>query len=440
MNTRTSSALTFLLAIAAAATVGWGMSLASHQDETGFRAQRIALLESEVARLRTALRQREHAEAAPALARQRQEIEQAVESIRGLAFTEPVAYDMVTRAGIQQVLHDKLSEQVSAEEFRRVGLALTAFGFVEPGYDLRQKYLDLLSEQLAAFYDQHEHKLFMFEDADLNSMQNRVILAHELTHALQDQHFSLLKLPLELKTNDDRAFAASALVEGEATLVMTEYLLKNLSLRSVSQSVTGMFLQNMDELQNAPLYLQTMLLFPYLRGQEFALALQARGGYAALTAAYADPPASTAQILHPELFYGSERVDPIEVNWPAPQVNGQAPAYSNVLGEMGIRLLLDEAAEGPSAETAAAGWAGDRYLLFETAGDWQLFWRTLWRTPEDAEEFAAALDRWRAGRLARTPDRLLEIRRPSPLTVDLINATSSTQAQALKTALAQPQP
>src|SRR5205823_5330048 len=105
----------------------------------------------------------------------------------------------LTRTEIKQTLQNKLAEQFSDADFKNVTTGLVALGLLPPGYPLKQKYIDLLGEQVAAFYDQHAHKLFMFEDATLASAQNRIILAHELTHALQDQHFGLQKLPLEIK-------------------------------------------------------------------------------------------------------------------------------------------------------------------------------------------------------------------------------------------------
>src|SRR5207302_7060871 len=142
-----------------------------------------------------------------------------------LNFLRPVTYDVLTREGIKRTIEQKMREQFSEEEFKNVGIGLAALGLLPRDYPLKQKYIELLGEQVAAFYDQHAHKLFMFEDARLDQFQNRIILAHELTHALQDQHFGLEKLPLEMKTNDDRAVAASALVEGDATLVMTQFMM-----------------------------------------------------------------------------------------------------------------------------------------------------------------------------------------------------------------------
>jgi hypothetical protein len=116
-----------------------------------------------------------------------------------------VDYKVLNRKEIKQTISGKLAEVFSEQEFKNMTEAMAAIGLLPPGYPLREKYIDLLGEQVAAFYDQHTHKLFMYQDATLDNAQNRVILAHELTHALQDQHFGLKRMPLEIKNNDDRA-------------------------------------------------------------------------------------------------------------------------------------------------------------------------------------------------------------------------------------------
>lgn len=164
------------------------------------------------------------------------------------------------------------------------------------------------------------------------------------------------------------------------------------------------------------------------------MALQAHGGYEALTEAYADPPKSTAQILHPELFMG-QRVDPIEVQWPSVEVNGAAPASDNVLGEMGMRIMLSESVDGVAAERAAAGWAGDRYLVYGNDAEWHLLWKTLWRTPEDAEEFAAALQSYAGKRYGNGSGRATRIVRGEGNAVTWIDAGSDAWAGALEKTL-----
>src|ERR1700678_967258 len=150
---------------------------------------------------------------------------------------------------------------------------LSAFGLLPPSFPLKQTYIDLLGEQIGAFYDQHQHKLFMFRDASLENAQNRVILAHELTHALQDQNCGLLKLPLEIKNNDDQAEAASALVEGDATLVMSQYMAQDLTWKTLTDTVTYTISQRMVQIRKAPHYLREMLVFPYIQGQQFCAAV-----------------------------------------------------------------------------------------------------------------------------------------------------------------------
>jgi hypothetical protein len=228
----------------------------------------------------------------------------------------------------------------------------------------------------------------MFEDASLDNAQNRVVLAHELTHALQDQHFSLKRLPLESKDNDDRAAAAAALVEGDATLVMSEYMLKNLSLGTIKDSLTASITQNMEQLAKAPRFLREMLVFPYLRGQEFCGALYGMGGYEAVSKAYANPPTSTSQILHPEKYLAEPREEPLAVSFGDTTLAGKKPTAENTVGEMGIRILLSEWVDDGTGERAAAGWRGDRYLYYRD-GD-SLIWKTIWASAEEAQEFADA--------------------------------------------------
>ncbi|HZJ15286.1 MAG TPA: hypothetical protein VFD27_09565, partial [Chthoniobacteraceae bacterium] len=256
---------------------------------TSLLTRRAALLAEENDRLRSLVRDAERSKALARSKVQRDAVEREVTAIRGLRFKSPVDYQILDRKQIKETISGKLSEVFSEEEFTNITAALARLGLLEPGYPLRKKYVDLLGEQVAAFYDQHQHKLFMFEDASLDNAQNRVVLAHELTHALQDQHFGLQRLPLELKSNDDRVAAAAALVEGEATLVMSEYTLKNLSLATLKDSLASTFSQDMAQLAEAPAYLRETLIFPYLRGQEFCGALYGRGEYDAVSKAYSHP-------------------------------------------------------------------------------------------------------------------------------------------------------
>lgn len=409
--------------------------------QQGKLGREVALLREENDRLRLIVADAERAKKLAAGRKHSDQIEQDVAEIRGLSFDTPVDYNVLDRQQIKKTIGGKLDEVYSPQEFIDMTHGLAALGLLEPGYALRQSYIDLLGEQVAAFYDQHQHKLFMFEDATLDNAQNRIVLAHELTHALQDQHFSLKKLPLEAKDNDDRSAAAAALVEGDATLVMSEYMLKNMSLTSLKDTLTTSVTQNMDQLAKAPRFLREMLIFPYLRGQEFCGALYGRGGYDAISKAYATPPTSTSQILHPEKFLSDPREEPIAVSFGDTTALGQKPIAENTVGEMGVRILISQWVNDATGEKAGTGWRGDRYLCYDAGR--ALAWKTVWANAEEASEFfdaeRAALEkrhgltggRAEPGRYAAESPRFVRILTPRPEEVLVIDAATAEWADAL---------
>ena len=397
-----------------------------------FLQKRLDLLEAENARLRKLVEDRERADFADRQAALRRQIEQEVEEIRGLKFLKPVEYETVSREEIRSTVASKISEQYGDEDFERMAVGLAAIGLLPENFPLKEKYLDLLGEQIAAFYDQHEHRLFMFKDASLEKMENRVILAHELTHALQDQHFQLSRLPLDVKDDDDRAFAAAALIEGEATVVMTEFMLKNFSVGDLQGTIASMFTQNMEELAEAPPYLREMLLFPYLKGQEFAMILQARGGFPRISEAYEDVPESTAQILHPEKYLAEPRERPLRIRFMGGTASGEAPIVRNTVGEIGIQLLFAQWVDEATAKTIADGWRGDRYAAFDSGDAVSIVWKSEWRSENDAREFAKGLWSYVSSRYGeRVADRAISVE-PKGKTVLFIDAVAETIRGRLK--------
>lgn len=385
-------------------------------ENTAFSEAAAQKLTAENDRLREILHGSDRAKVLARNKELREEVERQVVAIRGLEFKHPVDYQVLNRKEIKQTIGEKLGEVFSEKEFAHMAEAMAAIGLLPPDFPLRQKYIDLLGEQVAAFYDQHTHKLYMYEDASLENAQNRVVLAHELTHALQDQHFGLKRLPLEAKDNDDRAFAASALVEGEATLVMSEYMLKNLSKQMFKDSIVSSLTANMKQLETAPRYLREMLVFPYLRGQDFCAVLYGMGtdGYEKVSEAYDSPPSSTTQILHPQKYLAKPREEPVAIAWTDTEVKGEKPVGDNCVGEMGTRVLFTEWLDAATGERAAAGWRGDRYLYF--TGGQALVWKTVWASAQEAQEFFEAekklLEKRHTPKDARSTDRSFEVDTP----------------------------
>ncbi|MDP9291307.1 MAG: hypothetical protein M3O82_02960 [Verrucomicrobiota bacterium] len=429
-KTSVAVAAVFLLVtgvlVASFIVAGFAVVDRRHVEDFAFLQRRVALLQSENERLENALREKRKTDGAAFNIRARAEIEQSVSATRQLRFLQPVDYAVLSHERIKQTILEKLDEQFSETDFKNLVTGLAALGFIEPNYPLKQKYIDLLGEQVAAFYDQHQHKLFMFEDASLDNQQNRAILAHELTHALQDQNFGLGKLPLEIKNDDDRAFAASALIEGDATLVMSQFVLQNASLRGLGENVSQLVSQNMDEIAKAPRYLREMLLFPYLRGQEFCAVIQSRAGYDGLSKVYEHPPASSTQILHPEKYFAHE--EPIWIDWPDTKALGQDPVADNVVGEMGARILFTDCVDADTAQRAASGWRGDRYLVF---GDGEaLVWKTLWNSEREAREFMRVAQQYLEAR-QRAKKLLVKLEMTHPNEVVLIRASTNEWVDAL---------
>ena len=379
------------LSVALAASGWWVWSEHAQLAGNAFIKEKLAFVEEENRRLTAQLNQEEQAREFAVDATRRTEIEKAVVGLRGLSFLKPVIYRQIPRTELPNILRQKLTQQVPDQEFESEGVALSALGLLPAGVDLKKTYLALLGEQIGAFYDQHSGELYTFSGQSLENTQNRVILAHELTHALEDQHFHLAGLPLEAKGNDDQALSASALVEGDATLVMDRYMLDNMSSAVLRDSVASALTTDVRQFVAAPRYLRETLVFPYLKGQEFCQALYAPGGWQALAEAFRHPPSSTSQILHPERFFAQPRQEPLDIVFGEITVNGHQPIADNVAGEFGVRQLLSGwLKDDAKAAELAAHWTGDHYLVYGDAKTNSYLWKCAWASEDAARQFAAA--------------------------------------------------
>lgn len=372
----------------------------------------------------------------------RTKIEKDVAEIRGLDFLATVAYDELPRETLREVIAAKIDDRYSPEELVRLERGYAAMGLLPEGMGLRETFLDLLGEQVAAFYDQHADTLHTFENSPLRRGQNRIILAHELTHALQDQHFSLENFPLESTDNDDLATATSALIEGDATLLMAQYMVRAGGNMGVGDVVGMVLAQGTEKLRAAPFYLRESLLFPYLAGQTFCTALFAHGGWGSLNAAYETPPTSTRQILHPDEYLADPDRPAVLLDWRGVERAGTAEVVRNILGEFGLRTLLTPALGADIANAAAHGIRADGYLVLESAPKPEVMAWTVWDTPGEAAEFRDAIARhlasrhggtWDAGaEEVRFRDRVVNIWNPLPDQVAWIEAATPERAAALR--------
>jgi hypothetical protein len=210
---------------------------------------------------------------------------------------------------------------------------------------------------------------------------NQIVLAHELRHALQDQYIDVHRVvPESVGDFDDRRVAFMALLEGDATMVMERFLMRRLGVPATSAAVDlGAAGFATPPLPGVPPVLRDHLIVPYLAGRDFVRALHDRGGWAAVRTAWTDPPRSTEQVLHPEKYLAREE--------PRAVSGRTAPAgarliQEGVLGEALTRTLL-----GAGNESAAAGWGGDLYQVWDVGGRTLVVWRTEWDTAAEGREF-----------------------------------------------------
>jgi hypothetical protein len=272
---------------------------------------------------------------------------------------------------------------------------LKLMGLIEPDASLADLYIDLLGSQVAGLYSPDDKQLYVVSKSGALGPTEKTTFAHEYTHALQDQNFDLSGMDLDQIGEGDRAIARLSLIEGDATLVMSLWQIDNLSQAEIMQLLG----ESLDPeatriLQEMPAALRETLLFPYTRGLTFTQGVQATGGWEAVNEAFANPPASTEQVLHPEKYTAHEA--PVKVDLPDDLATrlgkGWTVGLEDTLGEFQLSLWLSDAGGGTLADAnqAAAGWGGDRTAILDGPnGASAVVIATEWDSTADASEFAA---------------------------------------------------
>jgi hypothetical protein len=317
-----------------------------------------------------------------------EEVLRETSDVRKLAVLRPVKSGAQSRADIERMLVKNLDEESTPEELRASELALKKFGLVPAEFRLRPFYIGLLTEQVMGYYDPKTQVFYLADWVGLDEQEP--VMAHELTHALQDQHYNLRRFEHWPKGDSDAELAAHALVEGDAMLAMSLYVMRDLK-RAVAmmKSVSGG--GSTEQIDRAPRALRESLLFPYERGLSWVQQLYKRGGWAQVSQAFTDLPQSTEQIMHAEKYFAHEAPMKVELTDIARTLGaGWRRIDTDVNGEWGYyQILAEHLLNSGEAERAAAGWGGDRYALYEQAqtGRVLVAQATVWDTEQDAREF-----------------------------------------------------
>ena len=322
--------------------------------------------------------------------------------LRELSILKAVKSGAQSRADIERMIMKNLDAETTPEEMHAAEVLLKAFGLAPKEFAYRSFLIKLLAEQVAGYYDPKAQQFYLADWIELEGQ--KPVMAHELTHALQDQHFNLKRFEKWPKGDSDAELAAHALIEGDATLAMTLYMAKNplvalAFIRSLgSQGVAT------EQFKQAPRALRESLVFPYEKGLTWATQLYRRGGWEMVSQAFTKLPQSSEQILHADKYFSYEAPQKLTLPDFKSVLGASWKRIDNdVNGEWGCFLILDEFLNNAEeSKQASAGWSGDRFALYETskAGETFVAQLTAWDTPQDAREFFDAYSKRTATRYA----------------------------------------
>jgi hypothetical protein len=343
-------------------------------------------------------------DALAALLRRIDAVAREVARVRGLPLKRPIPNEVVDRDELRARLIKMASEDKTAAESAAEAFALERWGMIPPGIDYEGMIVDLLTEQIAGYYDPETKKLTISRSAGDDPGWAEMVLAHELDHGLQDQSFDLHRFEDLPSSEGDASVARRALVEGDGIALMIEVMVaRNRSkvdwanpeiATAIEKGMSAPGPGN-DHIDKAPLAIREAMLFPYRAGFGFIAALRRRQPWSAVDAAFARPPRSTEQIIHPERYFADDQPVPITASVPA-ALPGFAITHSTVWGELGFGLWLrSHGVDERAANEAAAGWGGDRVIVVARPGNRRVaravgIARTEWDSEADAIEAAEA--------------------------------------------------
>jgi hypothetical protein len=327
-----------------------------------------------------------------------------MQRVRKLDAIKPVPGMELDRAALIGRVKAHVARELPPEAIRNEGLELQLFGFLPTGFDYEGAEYALLEEQLAGYYEPADGTMYLA--SDLREDEADATLAHELVHALQDQHWDLERRSRYHPGAGDQAETVSALAEGDATSAMYDMIVPHvLGVNATALDVPDIAGQIREGISQgagakAPHVMRSSLAAPYIYGSLFVNALRRQGGWAAVVGAWEDPPTTSEQILHVDKWLAHEPALAVA----APPFASLGPGWSAIdedsEGELGARTAFEEWLPLEEAAQVSSGWGGDRAVLV-ASGDKAGFG---WRLRYDGG--AAAASRAYAA-LARALDRAL---------------------------------
>ena len=276
--------------------------------------------------------------------------------------------DQIRAFVVQEDKDDKDKAQKYADD-----KTMEAFGLIPKGFPIESFMEDVLTDQIAGLYDPKGREFYIADWIPVD--EQKEVMAHELTHALEDQSFHIDSWIKAARPNDDAELARDSVSEGSAMAAMVDYDLEDMhrsvrDLPDVSTLIQASAVGEMDKepkLSKAPIYIRDSLIFPYLAGVTFTQQfLKAHDGWQDLHLIFEHPPVSTQQIMHPDKYLAKVQPVPIKLaDWKAVAPADWKLLEENVMGEFGVEEVLKQFLGEDAAKLTSPGWTGDRYAVFE---------------------------------------------------------------------------
>ena len=297
------------------------------------------------------------------------EVLQEMSEITGWKLKSPLKKSMRSREEIHAYILRQMNDEKDAKERYASTRSAEAFGLIPRGFNLEGFLVDLLTEQIAGLYDPKDHEFYI---ADwIAPEEQRMVMSHELTHALEDQHFNIEPWVKAARPNDDAELARESVLEGSAMAAMLDYVLKDkgLKLRDLPDIDPSLFIGDLSQtpqLKKAPPFIQDSLTFPYFSGLTFSMNILKTDSWRGFSSVFDRPPANTQQILHPEIYRANRVPAPLKLALPEHFLD---PSWTrleeNSLGEFGWLEVLKQFLDEDRAKKLSVAWDGDIYATFE---------------------------------------------------------------------------